>query len=265
MDLELKGKVAIVTGGSKGIGKEIARQLAAEGASVAICARTEETLKAAAKELAKETGSRVLPFVANVSSKDSVDRMVEAVVESFGRLDILVNNAGQPGGKATGPLATVTDEDMLSDLDTKLVGYLRCVRAAAPHMVRHSWGRIVHVGGNSARLPGTYSTGTRNIAVVHLSRTLAEELGPSGITSNVVHPSITRTEYFANVLATRAKKEGRSPQEIEQEYARNHSLKRVVDATEVASVVVFLASARASAVTGQVLEAGGGATRAVLS
>ena len=139
MDLELKGKVAIVTGGSRGIGKAIARQLAAEGASVAICARTEETLKAAAKELAKETGSRVLPFVANVSSKDSVDRMVEAVVESFGRLDILVNNAGQPGGKATGPLATVTDEDMLSDLDTKLVGYLRCVRAAAPHMVRHSW------------------------------------------------------------------------------------------------------------------------------
>jgi len=196
MDLELKDKVALVTGGSKGIGRLVAEELALEGVDVAICARTRETLEATATELANSTGRRIVPIVADTTDTPSVDAMVATVIETFGRLDILVNNAGQPGGLALGPLSTVTDEDMHADLNTKFLGYLRCARAAAPHMAKGGYGRIINVGGQSARMPGTYSTGARNIAIVHMSKTLADELGPSGINVNAVHPGATVTEYI---------------------------------------------------------------------
>ena len=154
MDLELAGKSALVTGGSIGIGKAIARELALEGADVAICARGRERLEGSALEIAEETGRRIVPIVADVSSTEQVETMVKKVVTALGSLDILVNNAGVPGGLALGPLETVTDEAMMEDLNTKFMGYLRCARAAAPHMQRNGWGRIVNIGGMSARRSG---------------------------------------------------------------------------------------------------------------
>jgi NAD(P)-dependent dehydrogenase (short-subunit alcohol dehydrogenase family) len=266
MDLELTGKTAIVTGGSSGIGKAIALGLAREGVDVAICARTKATLDAAAREIAGATKRKAVPIVCDVAKQADVERAVaEAAAALGGRIDILVNNAGQPGGLATGPLDKVTDDAILGDLNVKYMGYLRFARAVAPLMKQHRWGRIVHIGGNSARMSGTYSTGVRNIAAVHLSKTLADELGPFGITSNVVHPGLTRTPYVDGMIEQRAKTSGATPQEMMERMSRDNATRRIVDASEIAHLVVFLASPKSVAITGEVIAATGGAGRAVFA
>ena len=263
MDLELGGKVALVTGGSKGIGKAVAQVLAEEGADVAICARSQAQLEATASELSKATGRRVLPVVADVSDSASVDAMVEQIVSSLGRIDILVNNAGVPGGLANGPIATVTDEAMHADLNTKFMGALRCSRAVAPHMKAQGWGRVVNIAGQNARTPVGYSGGARNVAMVHFSRTLAEELGPSGVTVNTVHPGLTRTEFVDALVAQRAERDGVAAAEAERRMTGHVAIRRIVEAREIGYAVAFLASAKAAAITGAVIDSSGASVRAV--
>ena len=242
MDLGLAGRVAIVTGGSKGIGRAIARELAVEGADVAICARQRQPLDEAAKSLAAETGRRIVPIVADTMSTESVAHLVEATVAALGRVDVLVNNASTPGGMVRGPLAEADDKTLLEDVDTKVIGYLRCAKAVAPHMRSSGWGRIVNIGGLSGRRSGNIS-GLRNAAVVHLTKTLADELGAHGITVNLVHPGPTRTE--------------RTDPETERRAASN-AIRRMVDASEIGLVVAFLASTKAANVTGVAIDASGG-------
>jgi NAD(P)-dependent dehydrogenase (short-subunit alcohol dehydrogenase family) len=186
MDLGLEGKVAIVTGGSLGIGKAIARELAREGADVAIVARTKDTLEAAARGLAAETKRRVIPLVADVTSRAQVDAMVAQAAAQLGGLHILVNSGSPPGGSATatGPIETVVDEDLLHDFNVKYVGALRCARAAIPYLKQHGWGRIINISGTNARNAGNLSGGARNTSLVHLTKTLAVQLGRFGITVN---------------------------------------------------------------------------------
>ena len=129
MDLELNGRVAIVTGASRGIGKAIARELALEGADVAVCARSREALEATARELAGATGRRIVPVVADTTSAESVRRLVDTARAELGAVDILVNNAATPGGVVRGPLADADEKALLEDIDTKVVGYLRCAKA----------------------------------------------------------------------------------------------------------------------------------------
>jgi NAD(P)-dependent dehydrogenase (short-subunit alcohol dehydrogenase family) len=131
----------------------------------------------------------------------------------------------------------------MADIDTKVVGYFRCAKAVAPHMQSQGWGRIINIGGLSARRAGTFS-GMRNAALVHFTKTLSDQLGPDGITANLVHPGSTRTE--------------RTGPEQEERAAQTTSTRRMVDASEIGYVVTFLASARATAITGEVIAAGGG-------
>ena len=181
MDLELAGKTAIVTGGSRGIGKAIARELAAEGVDVAIVARSADDLKATAAELAEATGRRIVPIVADTADDASVKAMVEQAAAALGHLDILVNCAAQPGGQAPPPkLADITDDLFWSDVNVKVMGYLRCAREVAPHMISQRWGRIINVSGLAARNTGSTVGSIRNVAVVALTKNLAEELGPHG-------------------------------------------------------------------------------------
>jgi len=242
MDLGLTGKVAIVTGGSRGIGRAIARELAREGVDVAICARQRQALDEAAKALSQETGRRIIPIVADTMSSESVAQLVKATVTALGRVDVLVNNASTPGGMVKGPLAEADDKTLLEDIDTKVVGYLRCAKAVAPHMQQRKWGRIINIGGLSGRRSGNIS-GLRNAAVVHLTKTLADELGAHGITVNLVHPGATRTE--------------RTDAETERRAASN-AIRRIVDGQEIAQVVAFLASVKAANVTGVAIDASGG-------
>jgi NAD(P)-dependent dehydrogenase (short-subunit alcohol dehydrogenase family) len=270
MDLGLRGKHAIVTGGSLGIGKAIARELAREGADVAIVARTKDQLEAAARELAAETGRRVIALAADVTSKAQVDAMVDQAAAQLGGLHILVNSGSPPGGSATatGPIETVVDEDLLHDFNVKYVGALRCARAAIPHMKKAGWGRIVNISGTNARNAGNLSGGARNTSLVHLTKTLAVQVGRFGITVNCVHPGTTRTERTPRLLAARAKELGVAPEEVEaRDFApdspRGNAICRMVDAAEIAYVTAFLASEKAWAVTGELVVATGGAGRSV--
>ena len=178
--MEVQGKVAIVTGGSRGIGRAISRELAKEGVDVAIVARSPEALDQAAQELSAETGRRVISVPADTTKWEDVQRMVEATVAAFGKVDILVNNAARPGGQVRGTLAEATEQDLVEDLDTKVVGYFRCMKAVAPHMQRQA------LGPNHQYLwrlrPAVTIYGLRNAAVLHMTKTFSDQLGPDGIT-----------------------------------------------------------------------------------
>ena len=264
MDLELSNKVAIVTGGSRGIGKAIARQLGLEGASVAIAARDQSALDAARADLVGETDRPVLAVRTDTTSDESVRAMVAQVVDQFGRVDILVNAAAKPGGQAPPPaLADITEELFLDDMQTKVLGYLRCAQAVAPHMTRQGWGRIVNVSGLAARSTGATIGSIRNVAVVALTKNLADELGPHGINVTVVHPGLTRTEKTAGVVAARAKAQNVSEEEVERQMAAGNTVRRIIDAREIAYVVAFLASPKSIAITGDVIAAGGGVPRSI--
>jgi NAD(P)-dependent dehydrogenase (short-subunit alcohol dehydrogenase family) len=258
MDLELAGKTAIVTGGSRGIGKAIARELAAEGVDVAIVARSRDALEQTAAELAEATGRRIVPIVADTGSDESVKAMVEQAAQALGRIDILVNGAAQPGGQAPPPkLGQITDDAFYSDVNVKVMGYLRCAREVAPHMIDQGWGRIVNISGLAARSTGSTIGSIRNVAVVALTKNLAEELGPRGINVTVVHPSLTRTEKTPAAIAALAERQGISPADAEKRMV-NNLIGRWIDARDIAYVVTFLASPKATAINGDVIAAGGG-------
>jgi NAD(P)-dependent dehydrogenase (short-subunit alcohol dehydrogenase family) len=264
MELELTGRAAIVTGGSRGIGRAVARQLAIEGADVAIVARGREALEAAADELAAETGRRIVPLVADTGDDASVRAMVAQAAEALGRIDILVNCAAKAGGQGPVPrLPEITDAAFHEDMNVKVMGYLRCAREVAPHMQRQGWGRIVNVSGLAARQAGSTIGSMRNVAVAAMTKNLADELGPHGINVTVVHPGTTRTEATARVVADRAAAQGVAPEEVERRMAEANVIRHMVDAREVAYVVAFLASPKSVAITGDAIAVGGGAPRAI--
>jgi NAD(P)-dependent dehydrogenase (short-subunit alcohol dehydrogenase family) len=259
MDLELAGKAAIVTGGSRGIGKAIARQLGLEGADVLIAARDQATLDATAGELGEETGQRIVPVSVDTTNDEAVRQMVARAIEAFGRVDILVNCAARPGGQGPVPkLAGVTNELFFDEMNTKVMGYLRCAREAAPHMIRQGWGRIINVSGLAARNANTVVGSMRNVAVVAMTKNLADELGPQGINVTVVHPGTTRTERTPGVIAARAEAQNLAPEEVERRMAHANTVRRIIDAREIAYVVAFLASPKSIAINGDVIAAGGG-------
>lgn len=254
MDLQLQDRVAIVTGGSKGIGKACARTLAAEGCRVVIAARTEADLQRAADEL----GAGVTAIPVDTGDDASVRTLVEQTVARHGGVDILVNSAAKPMGQSAPPtLAEVTGELFWDDMNVKVLGYLRCAQAVAPHMIAAGWGRIINVSGLGARSTGSVIGSMRNVAVAAMTKNLADELGPHGINVTVVHPGLTRTEATPAVVARVAAARGLSPAEAEASLVRN-SLDRLVDADEVADVVAFLASPRAGSITGDAIACGGG-------
>ena len=270
MDLGLQGKHAIVTGGSRGIGKAIARELAREGADVAIVSRTATDLAATAKELGAETNRLIIPLASDVTSRAQVEQMVAEAARQMGGVDILVNSGSAPGGSATatGPIETVVDEDLIQDFNIKYVGALRCSRAVLPLMQKQRWGRIINISGANARNAGNLSGGARNGALVHMTKTLAVQFGRHGITVNCIHPGTTRTERTRRLVAARAAELGVSPEEAERrdfapDSPRGNAICRMVDASEIAFLAVFLASEKAWAVTGELIAATGGAGRAV--
>lgn len=259
MDLGLKDKVAVITGGNRGIGKAVAWQLAREGADVAIAARAMDVANAAAAEIAKATGRKVRAYKVDTGDDASVRDMVAAVAADFGRIDILVNNAAQPGGQKKPPaLAEVTSEAFFADMNVKVMGYLRCAREVVPHMRKQGAGRIINISGLAARSTGNIIGSVRNIGVAALSKNLADELAPHGITVNCVHPKLTLTEKVAEIVERNAQAQGISSEEANRRMAASSLTGRLITAEEVADVVVFLASPRSIAVNGDSITTGGG-------
>lgn len=258
MDLQLEGKKALVTGGSRGIGKAIARQLAREGVDCAICARNEAPLKAAAEEIARETGRRIFPFVADMSDAESIKRLVANAAEALGSIDILVNSAARQSGGVREDFASVTDELLLRDFEEKFVGYFRCARAVVPYMRAAGWGRIINISGLATRNAGPISAGARNSAVVNLTKALAVELGPLGINVNAIHPAATLTETALERMAARDREEGRKVEELLKQAAQGASIGRLVTTDEIAAVVAFLASPLSVGINGEAIAVTGG-------
>jgi NAD(P)-dependent dehydrogenase (short-subunit alcohol dehydrogenase family) len=265
MDLQLTGKRAIVTGGSRGIGKAIARALAGEGCDVVVIARGEELLRAAAAELAAETGRAVTPVVCDTSSDESTRAGMRAAIAALGGgVDILVNCAATPSGQAApAMLADVHEDNFWPDMNVKVLGYLRTAREVAPLMAAQNWGRIINISGLGARQTGAVLTSMRNASVAALTKNLADELGPQGINVTVVHPGLTRTEATPGVIRWRAETTGRSEAEIERQMSEANTVRRIIDAEDIAVIVAFLASPLSVAITGDAIAAGGGAPRAI--
>ncbi|KJF20550.1 KR domain-containing protein [Rhodococcus sp. AD45-ID] len=258
MDLRLSGKRAIVAGGSKGIGLAIARGLAEEGVDLAILARTEQSVTDTARELASEFGIRAIGVAADTRDDDAIQAAVREVVATLGGVDILVNSAATPwsAGRPTDFWST-TDDVVRGEVEVKVLGYLRTARAVAPHMVAQGWGRIINISGLGARTATSIAHTVRNVSVSALTKNLADELGPSGINVTVVHPGVTRTERLKARIEGEMNLTGQSLAEVEAGIATN-SIRKIVDAAEVADVVTFLASPRSVAITGDAVAVGGG-------
>jgi NAD(P)-dependent dehydrogenase (short-subunit alcohol dehydrogenase family) len=254
MGLDLAGKRAIVTGGGTGIGFAIARELAGEKVSVAISGRRESVLLDAAARIRDDLGAEVLPVVVDTGSNDSVQALVATVQREFGGVDILVNNAAEQPAQRGPSYTDVTDEWFLRQLNVKVLGYLRTIRAAAPLMIENGWGRIINISGTGARQTVSVIGSVRNVSVAALTKNVADELGRHGINVTVVHPGATRTEQFLELQ----EKAGGDGGALVRAAGHASVIGRVVEPQEVAWVVAFLASPKSVAVTGDAIVAGGG-------
>ncbi|MGX7678992.1 SDR family NAD(P)-dependent oxidoreductase [Jatrophihabitans sp. DSM 45814] len=258
MDLQLAGKRAIVTGASRGIGFAVAKVLAAEEVHVALVARSQQALDIASAELTA-TGAKASARVCDTTDDEAVRAMVAQVALDLGGIDILVNAAAQPSiPGASRPLQELEDADLRVEIDTKVLGYLRCAKAVAPHMTSQGWGRIINVSGLAARQTGSVFGSIRNVAVAAMTKNLADELGPSGINVTVVHPGMTATERTPGLIAEMAANRGSSEEEVIRRIAAGISIRRFVTAAEIADVVAFLASPRSVSINGEAVAVGGG-------
>lgn len=264
MDLMLTGKKALVTGGSRGIGKAIAWELAREGCDVVIFARNYERLADAAHEIASDTGRSVHPLTVDTGDSRSVRDGVATAAAELDGIDILVNNAARRLGLApvTG-IEGLEDDQFDLDVNVKVLGYLRCARAVAPIMKLRGWGRIINISGLAARSSGAIIGSIRNVAVSALTKNLADELGPFGINVTVIHPGATRTEATAHMLSNRAAARGTTVAEEEAAMGELNSARQVIDANDIAYVAAFLASPRSVAINGDAIAAGGGVGSAI--
>ncbi|MEV8148552.1 SDR family oxidoreductase [Arthrobacter sp. NPDC080073] len=258
MDLLLAGKIAIVTGASKGIGLSVASALAREGAKVAMVARGGDELERACAQIRLD-GGHALAVCADTTNEAAISDLVARTVKEFGSVDILVNAAAQ-AADATKPSAIkdLHGADLLREIDTKVLGYLRCAQAVVPHMAASRWGRIVNVAGLGARSTGSPFNSIRNVSVAAMTKNLADELGESGINVTAVHPGMTVTERTEDLLQRMAEATGEDVDVVKERLDNATSIGRMVTSAEVADVITFLCSPRSVAVTGESVAVGGG-------
>jgi NAD(P)-dependent dehydrogenase (short-subunit alcohol dehydrogenase family) len=249
VDLKLAGKKAIVTGGSKGIGRETARILAEEGCDVAITAREEGRLKDVAEEIATATGRTILPLAGDMSVQEDVERCMGAAIEAFGGIDVLVTCAGSSPG---GLLEELTEDMWMSSLGLKFMGYVRSCSVILPHMRERGTGSVVLVVGNDG-LKSSYwelTAGVANAADINFASAMAEQYGRHGIRVNTVNPGPVNTDRWDGLEKRFAQDRGIDQAEARRIVMGTLPLGRICEPEEVASVVVFLASPQASYVNG---------------
>jgi 3-oxoacyl-[acyl-carrier protein] reductase len=257
MDTGLKNRVAIVAASSQGIGRATAEGLAAEGCRVAMCARNAPALQTAAKSIEKQYSAEVFTQALDVTDAEAVHRFVDAVVSKFGGLDICVTNAGGPPAKG---FLTASLEEWRTAVDLNFLSTVYFAREVIPHMQRKRWGRIITITSITAKQPvaDLVLSNAVRAAVVGLVKSLATEFGKDGILVNNVGPGYTATDRLKELAKTRSAASGKSEKEIAEGWSADTPLKRLGEPREVADAIVWLASERASYVTGQTLLVDGG-------
>jgi len=258
MDLGIKGRSAIVTGGSRGIGRETARQFLEEGARVLICGRNAETLERTRAELAQATGGEIHAIMADMTTPGDIERLVVTAKEKFGSVDILVNNAGQ---MYSGRFDVMTDAGLKEQLETKLFGFLRAIRLVYPQMKARRWGRIVNLIGGAGKEPDPYmfGSGITNSGLLNITKSLSTEFGEHNVLVNAVCPGWVDTNLWRrNAQGLAAELGAQSEEEARRQAARKNSLNRFGRPEELANAIVFLCSERASYITGVSLNLDGG-------
>ena len=258
MDLQLTGKRAVVSGGSRGIGKAIALQLAREGCDVALGARTQATLDEAANEIAKETGRKVVGISVDTTDAASIKSFMKQAADALGGIDILINSAARVGG-AAGGIEVIDEQEIIKDFEEKVIGYLRTAREAVPYMKQNNWGRIVNISGLAGRNPGTnLSGGARNAATVNVTKALSNDLGKYGINVTAIYPGQTVTERTYETLGAQASQQGTSVEDLLAKQAERSVIRHNVTAEDIAYVVTFICSPLAISLTGEAIAVAGG-------
>jgi NAD(P)-dependent dehydrogenase (short-subunit alcohol dehydrogenase family) len=263
MDLGLRDRAALITGGSYGIGRGCAEALAMEGAHIAICARNKDTLDQTVNEIKSRFGTKAIGVVADCSKGPDIENFVKQAAETFGRIDILINNVGTGSDEK---IETTPDDKWQHYWDLNTMSAIRCSRAVIPHMKRNGWGRIVNIASIYAKQPAPYCPvyNVTKAAVMMFSRCLAEELVDDNVLVNNVNPGLIRTplwEYWAGVWG---KEQGITADQYMDNHARQHTpIKRFARTEEVAQVIVFLCSERNTYTTGASIDVTGGWVKAI--
>jgi len=258
MDLGIEGRVAIVTGGSRGIGRETAREFLQAGVKVMTCARSGEQLEATCAELAELTGGNIRSVVADMTKPADIARLVDETLAAFGTVDILVNNAGT---MYSGRFEAMTDEGLQTQLDTKLFGFLRAIRAVWPTMREKNWGRIVSLIGGAGKEPDPYmfGSGMTNSALLNLTKSLSTEFAPHNVLVNAVCPGWVATDLWRrNIDNLQAELGVANEEEARRLASKKNALGRFGKPEELANAIAFLCSERASYITGVSLNLDGG-------
>jgi 3-oxoacyl-[acyl-carrier protein] reductase len=263
MDLGLKDRVAIVTGASQGIGKAIAEGLAAEGASLVICARNTETLDKTTSYLRKTYKTQVIGLTADVTKTEDIDRLVKQAMGSFGRIDILVNNSGGPHATK---FQSTPIEAWQHGIDLILMSVVNACRAVIPHMQARHWGRIINITSISVKQPinDLILSNSLRAGVVGLAKSLANELGKDNILVNNVCPGYTLTERLQELVNIRAKNNNIPQEQVVKQWETDVPIGRLAQPSEIADYVVFLASERASYINGTTVAVDGGLVKSIM-
>ena len=259
MDLGLKDKVAIVTGGSEGIGKAAAKSLANEGVNVIIFARRQERLDIATREILEATGNTVIPVSGDVTKPSDIESVVKKAIDSFGKIDILVNNAGTA---SSGPFDAADDDVWAADLDLKLFGAIRFSRQVIPYMKKQGGGRIINVTAVLGKAPpaSSFPTSISRAAGIALTKAMSKEFGPFNILVNTVCIGLIKSEQVHNRWVKAGKGEDEQSWLDKTASGRGASLQRVGEDYEAGDLITFIASERASYITGVSINVDGGAS-----
>jgi 3-oxoacyl-[acyl-carrier protein] reductase len=258
MNLELQGRSVLVTGGNRGIGLAIALAFAEEGANVAICGRDTAALAEAEARIAAK-GVKARSVAVDLFTAAGCSDAVAAPVLAFGGLDVLVNNASTA---VSGNIETLDDDRLMERLNGKTLAYMRCCRAALPHLRQSPCARVICIGGTAARLAGATAlpSALGNSALIAFVKQFSTTVAAEGITANVVHPPFTKTDRYPARRAALAKQLGVSEAEAEARFTADFPIGRIVEPSDIAPMVLFLASPQASAITGQSIAVDGGST-----